>query len=143
MFICQLYDWFVWLHVSYLFSYVHEGKTKTLMAAIVDVLGLLPSNDDKKLRNNRVLVCAPSHAAADVITGRLISFLAKEAIFRLYDKSRPLNTVPSSIIHLTCQNTSTGEFTLPPPSGTNNSCTFNLSLFATNHLTIVSIVVLS
>ncbi|KAL7516520.1 LOW QUALITY PROTEIN: hypothetical protein ACHAWX_001531, partial [Stephanocyclus meneghinianus] len=96
------------------------GKTKTLMAAIVDVLGLLPSNDDKKLRNNRVLVCAPSHAAADVITGRLISFLAKEAIFRLYDKSRPFNTVPSSIIHLTCQNTSTGEFTLPPPSAWNS-----------------------
>jgi len=108
------------------------------MAAIADILGLLQSNDDKKLRNNRVLVCAPSHAAADVITSRLSSFLAKEAIFRMYDKSRPFNTVPSSIIHLTCQNTITGEFTLPPPSGKINPCAFDLSFIALKNLAIIS-----
>lgn len=96
------------------------GKTKTLMVAISDVLGLMPSGcgNDIDTTRNRVLVCAPSHAACDVITHRLESFLNQASIFRMYDKSRPTNTVPATIMPYTCRNPDTEEFTLPAPSGT-------------------------
>lgn len=77
-------------------------KTKALMAAIADVLGLF-SPEQSSRNKNRVLLCAPSHAAADVITQRLSSFLEGNQIFCLYDESRPANTVPRYILPFTCQ----------------------------------------
>jgi hypothetical protein len=89
------------------------------MVAISDVLCLMPSGcgNDIDTTRNRVLVCAPSHAAADVITHRLMKFLDRGSIFRLYDKSRPTNTVPVTIMPCTCTNAATDDFTLPALSG--------------------------
>ena len=89
------------------------------MVAIADALGLNQSEYDNDIdtTTNRVLVCAPSHAAADVITHRLLTFLSPAFIFRIYDKSRPLNTVPTTIVPCTTQNPTTSEFTLPVASG--------------------------
>lgn len=90
------------------------------MVAIADVLGIMSSgcaNDDIDSAQNRVLVCAPSHAAADVITHRLQKIVDSSYVLRLYDKSRPVNTVPATIMPFTCRNPATGEFTLPPASG--------------------------
>lgn len=96
------------------------GKTKTLMVAIADCLGLMSSGDfddlDKYENHNRVLVCAPSHAAADVCTSRLKQFVPNKSILRVYDKLRPKNTVPAHILPFTCRHPSTDQFTLPPVS---------------------------
>ena len=87
-------------------------KTKTLITAIADCLGLLEgSSTDAK--NNRVLVCCPSHAASDVLTRRLSPLLERKEIFRLYDSSRPSNTVPGSILPFTCQVPGSDRFTIP------------------------------
>ena len=54
------------------------GKTKTMLAAIVKILESSP--------HNRILVCTPSHTAANVITARLASIkssIDKSQIFRL------------------------------------------------------------
>ena len=88
------------------------GKTKTLIAAIADVLGLLKQDDTNK---NRVLLCAPSHAAADVLTRRLSAILKRDEIFRMYDRSRPSTTVQGSILPFTVQLPGSDTFTLPPP----------------------------
>ena len=94
------------------------GKTKTLIYAIADVLGLFQHEgaDEQKKNTNRVLVCCPSHAACDVLTKRLSGLLKRTEIFRLYDASRPSNTVPGYILPFTCQVPGSDRFTLPPPS---------------------------
>lgn len=90
------------------------GKTKTLISAIADVLGLL-NKETRGENKNRVLLCAPSHAAADVLTRRLTAILKKEEIFRMFDSSRPSNFVSGSILPFTCQLPGSGTFTLPAP----------------------------
>lgn len=90
------------------------GKTKTLISAIADVLGLL-NKENCEENKNRVLLCAPSHAAADVLTRRLTAILKKEEIFRMFDSSRPSNFVSGSILPFTCQLPGSGTFTLPAP----------------------------
>ena len=67
------------------------------------------------MKNTRVLVCCPSHAASDVLTRRLSGILKRSEIFRLYDSSRPSSTVPSNILPFTCQLKDTDVFTLPQP----------------------------
>lgn len=102
------------------------------MVAIADVLGLMQSGsvDDVDSTKNRVLVCAPSHAAADVITHRLQAFLNQAFIFRLYDQSRPTNTVPATIMPHTCRNPITNEFTLPASTGKKlNDLIYSVTLF--------------
>ncbi|KAL3827607.1 hypothetical protein ACHAXA_002104 [Cyclostephanos tholiformis] len=91
------------------------GKTKTLIYAIADVLGLLRHGQQYQ-KKNRVLVCCPSHAASDVLTRRLSSLLKRSEIFRLYHSSRPASTVPGSILPFTCQLPDSDVFTLPKPS---------------------------
>jgi len=91
------------------------GKTKTLIYAIADVLGLLSGQPNHSNNTNRVLICCPSHAASDVLTRRLNGLLKRSEIFRLYDASRPSSTVPGSILPFTCQIPGTDRFTLPPP----------------------------
>ena len=92
------------------------GKTKTLICAIVDVLGLLQRNGQVQMNTNRVLICCPSHAASDVLTRRLSGYLKQSEIFRLYDASRHPNTVPDYILPFTCQSPSSEAFSLPSPS---------------------------
>eukprot|EP00574_Skeletonema_japonicum_P011504 CAMPEP_0201717586 /NCGR_PEP_ID=MMETSP0593-20130828/3283_1 /ASSEMBLY_ACC=CAM_ASM_000672 /TAXON_ID=267983 /ORGANISM="Skeletonema japonicum, Strain CCMP2506" /LENGTH=1033 /DNA_ID=CAMNT_0048207681 /DNA_START=56 /DNA_END=3157 /DNA_ORIENTATION=- len=90
------------------------GKTKTLIAAIAEVLGLLKKD---KTNKNRVLLCAPSHAAADVLTERLTAILRRDEIFRMYNSSRPSVTVPGKILPFTVQMPGSDIFTLPSPEG--------------------------
>jgi hypothetical protein len=92
------------------------GKTKTLICAIVDVLGLLQWEEHRQTNTNRVLICCPSHAASDVLTRRLSRYLNQSEIFRLYDASRHSNTVPDYILPFTCQSPGTGAFSLPSPT---------------------------
>jgi hypothetical protein len=92
------------------------GKTKTLIYAVADVLGLLQHGQHNQKNTNRVLVCCPSHAASDVLTRRLSSLLKRSEIFRLYHSSRPASTVPGTILPFTCQLPDTDVFTLPKPS---------------------------
>lgn len=96
------------------------GKTKTLIYAIADVLGLLQNGkqnngQSRKDSTNRVMVCCPSHAASDVLTRRLSGLMKRTEIFRLYDATRPANTVPGYILPFTCQVPESDRFTLPPP----------------------------
>jgi helicase MOV-10 len=76
-----------------------------------------------------ILVCTPSHTACDVITVRLTKLLAKQqkekakqqgeedpdlrgVVFRLYDVTRAVQTVPVDVLPYTRQN-SDGQFVLP------------------------------
>lgn len=81
------------------------GKTQALLHGIFEVLKL--SSD------HRVLVCTPSHTAADVVTRRLAERLNREELWRLLDSDRPVKTVPASILPFTRQRTDTGAFRLP------------------------------
>jgi helicase MOV-10 len=82
------------------------GKTKTMLKSILEVLKSKPTH--------RVLVCAPSHAAADVITTRLGTMLTEPGqIFRMYDSDRPVETVPIHLLAYSCQGLLTGTFALP------------------------------
>jgi hypothetical protein len=81
------------------------GKTRTLLASIFEVLNL--SNE------HRVLVCAPSHTAADVVTQRLAQRLSEDELWRLLDSNRPVETLPAAIFPFTRQTKETGTFRLP------------------------------
>ena len=61
----------------------------------------------------RVLVCTPSHTAANVITRGLGEFLKPNQLFRLLDASRPSNTIPSDLSPFYRQDPVTGTFCLP------------------------------
>ena len=81
------------------------GKTKALLQAIAKVLTL-----DK----TRILVCTPSHTAANVITQRLALLkLDRNELFRLLDSDRPVETIPSDILRFCKQDDASGHFTLP------------------------------
>lgn len=80
-------------------------------------------------REPHILVCTPSHTACDVITLRLAKLLTQlqkndsgqtgnqgpelqQSLFRLYDVSRNVSTVPVEVLQFTKQN-SKGQFILP------------------------------
>ena len=81
------------------------GKTRTLYAAINQILDLNP--------NNRILVCAPSHTAANVLTQRLGENLSEEELFRLVDSNRGSDTIPFAVLRFTHRDQSGGAFALP------------------------------
>ena len=90
------------------------GKTKALLQSIRKVLEMNSST--------RVLVCTPSHTAANVITQRLREVLVSmnasdnnnnDLLFRLLDSDRPVATIPADILRYCRQEKSTGTFTLP------------------------------
>jgi AAA domain len=91
------------------------GKTKTLLMALMKCLDqdmeLLESSEDSK-PTRRILVCTPSHTACDVITRRISQHLSNQRIFRMYDTSRPVETVPVEMLAFAHQN-ATGDFVLP------------------------------
>ena len=60
-------------------------------------------------------MCAPSHAAADVLTVRLTALLRRDEIFRMFDSARPSTVVPGAILPFTVQMPGSDTFTLPPP----------------------------
>lgn len=62
----------------------------------------------------RILVCTPSHTAADVITQRLGTNMKRDQLFRLYSPDRPVATVPTAVIGFCRQSSDqTGAFILP------------------------------
>jgi helicase MOV-10 len=67
------------------------GKTKTMLKSILEVLA--------SKQNHRILVCAPSHPAADVVTICLGDMLKDSGkLFRLFDSDRPVETVPLHLL---------------------------------------------
>ncbi|GKY94506.1 hypothetical protein MPSEU_000416500 [Mayamaea pseudoterrestris] len=82
------------------------GKTNTQLAAVRHVLASDPSA--------HILMCTPSHAAADNIITRLSKHLDRLQLFRLYDSSRAVETVPVQVLGYTRQLTGgLGEFCIP------------------------------
>ncbi|XP_011861509.1 PREDICTED: putative helicase mov-10-B.1 isoform X2 [Vollenhovia emeryi] len=65
------------------------GKTATLVEAICQILTQLPTEN--------ILVCTASNAAADEITKRLIEYIPKKLIYRMYAPSRERSTVDKQI----------------------------------------------
>lgn len=61
----------------------------------------------------RILVCTPSHTAADVVTRRLGRKLDRQELFRLFDADRPVATVPPEVLGFCHQDNSSGSFVLP------------------------------
>jgi len=84
------------------------GKTKTLLTAIQLVLA-----DNQTKQQHRILVCTPSHTAADVVCRRLGKFLDRKHLFRLYDADRPIATVPVAVLAFCRQSDKSGTVTLP------------------------------
>ncbi|KDQ06471.1 hypothetical protein BOTBODRAFT_121476 [Botryobasidium botryosum FD-172 SS1] len=82
------------------------GKTVTIVEAILQILDRDPGA--------RILACAPSNSAADIIAHRLIEFgkLGKAELFRLIAPSRSPQNVPEDLLPFTCVNAA-GIFTVP------------------------------
>ena len=119
------------------------GKTKTLLATILQILRMdqnqqmlrrQEQHNEKDLEapRSRILICTPSHTACDVITERLVNLLAKErrnnandgneneqrsrlrkVVYRLYDATRQVESVPVQILPYTRQRGDGGEFAMP------------------------------
>ncbi|KAK7047873.1 hypothetical protein VNI00_006201 [Paramarasmius palmivorus] len=79
------------------------GKTVTMVEAVLQLLSTNP--------NARILACAPSNSAADLIAMRLRS-LGESGLFRAYAPSRVKDQVPHELLPYTYQNAD-GLFSVP------------------------------
>jgi helicase MOV-10 len=77
----------------------------TIVEAIKQILRRNPSA--------RILACAPSNSAADVITQRLSELLKADELFRFYAPSREKRLVPPDLLPFTFENDG-GVFSHPP-----------------------------
>lgn len=84
-----------------------------MLAGIQRILALNSTTTTAGQRRMRVLVCTPSHTAANVVTKRLGQFLKPTQLFRLLDASRPISTVPNDLLPFYRQDPITGAFCLP------------------------------
>ncbi|KAL7564050.1 hypothetical protein ACA910_006955 [Epithemia clementina (nom. ined.)] len=89
------------------------GKTRTMLSGIQRILALNSARSKRNGPRVRVLVCTPSHTAANVITKGLGKFLQPSQLFRLLDASRPVNTIPNELSPFYRQDPITGAFCLP------------------------------
>ena len=80
------------------------GKTMTIVEAIRQILVDKP--------DARILACAPSNSAADIIAERLV-VLGKSQLFRLYAPSRSASTLPIPLQQFSRRNNH-GTFDIPP-----------------------------
>ncbi|GJE90147.1 DEXXQ/H-box helicase domain-containing protein [Phanerochaete sordida] len=92
--------------VFVLFGPPGTGKTVTIVEAILQLL----SHAKKEAR---ILACAPSNSAADIIAERLSSALGETELYRFYAPSRFASQVPDVLRRYTTSDPS-GSFTLPP-----------------------------
>jgi helicase MOV-10 len=77
------------------------GKTVTIIEAMQQILAA----DDKA----RILACAPSNSAADIIAERLLG-LGKSQLFRLNAPSRPKRLLLRSLEPVSCMNEEEGFY---------------------------------
>ncbi|KAI0027031.1 P-loop containing nucleoside triphosphate hydrolase protein [Vararia minispora EC-137] len=80
------------------------GKTITVVEAVRQLI--------YHSRSTRVLACAPSNSAADLLASRLKD-LGNDVVFRFYAPSRAKEAVPTELLSFTYVNDS-GHFGLPP-----------------------------
>jgi helicase MOV-10 len=83
------------------------GKTVTIVEAIRQLL-----RKDKAIK---ILACAPSNSAADLIAERLAGGLNSDELFRFYAPSRQRDQTPASLEQYT-QRTINGHFSVPNES---------------------------
>ncbi|EAU82902.2 RNA helicase [Coprinopsis cinerea okayama7 len=81
------------------------GKTITIVEAIRQVLKLNP--------NAKILACAPSNSAADLIAERLAVGLNSDMLFRMYAPSRTKDQVPDKLCNYVFT-TPDNHFSVPP-----------------------------
>lgn len=68
----------------------------------------------RKYPSTRILACAPSNSAADLIAEKLVSVLTPDELFRFYAPSRPKEATSSKLEDYSCR---IGEtYTVPPIS---------------------------
>ncbi|KAK1226913.1 hypothetical protein PQX77_010082 [Marasmius sp. AFHP31] len=79
------------------------GKTVTMVESIRQILDTYPES--------RILACAPSNSAADLIALRLVA-LGSNVLFRAYAPSRNKDQVPHELIDFTFRNAN-GHFSVP------------------------------
>jgi helicase MOV-10 len=88
------------------FSRPGTGKTVTVVEAMLQVLQNKPSA--------RILACAPSNSAADIIAERLAKYMNEDDLFRFYAPSRFKDQVPDVLLDYTCMKPGTHLFSVPP-----------------------------
>jgi helicase MOV-10 len=66
--------------------------------------------------NSRILACAPSNSAADIIADRLSKVLSTDQLFRYYAPSRFKNQVPDRLLEYAYFKPGTETFSVPPMS---------------------------
>ncbi|GAX12635.1 putative helicase MOV10L1 [Fistulifera solaris] len=86
------------------------GKTGTLLTA---VQFLWACNRLQGKPCYRILLCTPSHTAADVVTRRLGEFMDDTQLFRLLSRDRPVTTIPTAVLPFCYQSPKTALFELP------------------------------
>lgn len=87
------------------------GKTVTLVESILQTMRAAGSDQSTK-----ILVCAPSNAAVDVVVERLSPFVSKSEMLRLVAFSRDRDSVPEHILPYTSFNEDGNCFVTPDPS---------------------------
>lgn len=86
------------------------GKTGTLLTAVQFLWAYNRLQDEPSYR---ILLCTPSHTAADVVTRRLAEFMQDTQLFRLLSRDRPVATIPTAVLPFCYQSPATGLFELP------------------------------
>jgi len=81
------------------------GKTVTLVEAIVQTA--------KANSNSRILVCAPSNTATDVVVQRLAPYFRPSEMLRLLAFSRDKKNVPADVFPYSCFDESQNAFVTP------------------------------
>lgn len=65
------------------------GKTVTIVEAIKQIYKLQPSS--------RIVACAPSNSASDIIAIRLLEHISKQHMLRMHAESRMISTIPEKL----------------------------------------------
>ncbi|KAL7464449.1 hypothetical protein ACHAXS_004786, partial [Conticribra weissflogii] len=85
------------------------GKTVTLVEAIIQTIRA-PGADS----NARILVCAPSNSATDVVVERLMPYFRPSEMIRIIAYSRDRASVPTAVMNYTSYDEHSDCFVVPP-----------------------------